>query len=87
MRFRKLRIAWSVGWGSAAVLQCVRWVRNYWTGDLYLYWFGILLMGAFAAAAWLEWSPRFSFSLRTLLVATTLVALALGGMIYSTGRF
>ena len=28
MRFRKLRIAWSVGWGLAAVLLCVRWVRT-----------------------------------------------------------
>ena len=29
MRFRKLRIAWSVGWGIAAVLLCVLWVRSY----------------------------------------------------------
>jgi hypothetical protein len=30
MRFRKLRIAWSVGWGVVAVLLCVLWVRSYW---------------------------------------------------------
>src|SRR5689334_14765186 len=29
-RFRKLRIAWSVTWGVAAVLVCVLWVRSYW---------------------------------------------------------
>ena len=30
MRFRKLRIAWSVVWGLVAVLLCVLWVRSYW---------------------------------------------------------
>src|SRR5256885_1076167 len=30
MRFRKLRIAWSVLWGSVAVLLIVLWVRSYW---------------------------------------------------------
>jgi hypothetical protein len=30
MRFRKLRIAWSVAWGIAALLLCVLWVRSYW---------------------------------------------------------
>jgi hypothetical protein len=29
MRFRKLRIAWSVFWGLAAVLLVVLWVRSY----------------------------------------------------------
>jgi hypothetical protein len=29
MRYRKLRIAWSVGWGLAAVLLIVLWVRSY----------------------------------------------------------
>jgi hypothetical protein len=29
MRFRKLRIAWSVGWGIACVLLIVLWVRSY----------------------------------------------------------
>jgi hypothetical protein len=29
MRFRKLRIAWSVGWGVAAVLLIVLWVRSF----------------------------------------------------------
>ena len=34
MRFRKLRIAWSVGCGIACVLLIVLWVRSYKT----LYW-------------------------------------------------
>jgi hypothetical protein len=29
MRYRKLRIAWSVGWGLVAVLLIVLWVRSY----------------------------------------------------------
>jgi hypothetical protein len=33
MRFRKLRIAWSVVWGIAAVLFVVLWVRSYWRVD------------------------------------------------------
>jgi len=33
MRFRKLRIAWSVAWGSVAVLLCVLWVRSYEKAD------------------------------------------------------
>ena len=32
MRFRKLRIAWSVVWGVVAVLVVVIWVRSYFTG-------------------------------------------------------
>ena len=31
MRFRKLRIAWSVAWGVVAVLVVVVWVRSYFT--------------------------------------------------------
>jgi hypothetical protein len=30
MKFRKLRIAWSVFWGLVAVSQCVLWVQSYW---------------------------------------------------------
>jgi hypothetical protein len=29
MKYRKLRIAWSVGWGIACVLLIVLWVRSY----------------------------------------------------------
>jgi hypothetical protein len=33
MRFRKLRIAWSVVWGLLAVLLIALWVRSYWWHD------------------------------------------------------
>src|SRR5436190_20522291 len=34
MKFRKLRIAWSVWWGVVAVLLCVVWVHSYFSFDL-----------------------------------------------------
>src|SRR4051794_31206678 len=33
MRYRKVRIAWSVVWGVVAVLLIVLWVRSYWWVD------------------------------------------------------
>ena len=33
MKYRKLRIAWSVAWGIAGVLLIVLWVRSYWWTD------------------------------------------------------
>ena len=33
MKFRKLRIAWSVFWGLASVLLVVLWVRSYYRAD------------------------------------------------------
>src|SRR5262245_48974732 len=33
MKYRKLRIAWSVAWGVIAVVLCVLWVRSYWRAD------------------------------------------------------
>jgi hypothetical protein len=33
MKYRKLRIAWSVAWGIVAVLLVVLWVRSYWRMD------------------------------------------------------
>src|SRR4051812_4306798 len=149
MRFRKLRIAWSVGWVVTASLLIVLWVRslNYmnrvtwhywmpnavqlgtvpgqvhittfvdrpiipypqnnpgykvWTdsfenirlygGKMYWWfeaslkptgvrlvipdWFLIVLSATLATAPWIHCSKR--FSLRTLLIATTLVAVVLG---------
>jgi hypothetical protein len=37
MRFRKLRIAWSVAWGVVTLLLCSPWVRSY-VGGEYFYW-------------------------------------------------
>jgi hypothetical protein len=42
------------------------------------YWLYILLVAGLAAAPWIHWTKR--FRLRTMLIATTLIALALGGM-------
>jgi hypothetical protein len=47
------------------------------------HWFVTLLLGIFAAVPWLHWNKR--FSLRTLLIATTLVAVGLG-LIVVVGR-
>ncbi len=141
MKYRKLRIVWSVAWGTAAVLLIALWVRSYWWYDtfeadfpalprhflvdsthgrigiftttylrgspLWLWthdpvidwiiephqgrtfdiasdatsygifapdWFAVLLFGSLAFAPWTRWR----FSLRTLLLATTLVAVGLG---------
>jgi hypothetical protein len=154
MRFRKLRIAWSVCWGILAVLLVALWVRSYWWGDTIAlpyvntthipatsyegwvtlqssrpynrlsawqikhisideqnkaeqkfiasgglvthrinhfgldekhyffqlpYWFLLLFTAAFIAIPWLPWR----FSLRTLLIATTLVAVVLGLIVYA----
>ena len=42
------------------------------------HWFTVLLMGTIGAAPWLRWS----FSLRTLLIATTLIAVVLGLIVW-----
>jgi hypothetical protein len=152
MKYRKLRIAWSVAWGVVAVLLAVLCVRSYWWldsvwrytptggmrldslcgkiifkvasvsgqvatvvvdtkstkhmipagGDAYFgikfylgfllrreangfalfipYWFLTLLAIAFAPLSWLRWR----FGLRTLLIATTLVAVVLGLVVYAS---
>jgi hypothetical protein len=158
MRYRKLRIAWSVFWGLAAILLIALWVRSYvrvdtldrktqsgivtirlghgqlrymrfshpkpavaldvqqalglregvstnsaneWSKETISgflgfgwkqvtkyqleatapLWPAILLTTALAAAPWLRWFKR--FSLRTLLIATTLVAVILGAIVYA----
>ena len=40
------------------------------------YWLPVLISGVFAATPWIKWSR--GFSLRTLLIGTTLVAVGLG---------
>jgi hypothetical protein len=46
------------------------------------YWLGVFVSAGFAAVSWLRWSHQ--FSLRTLLIATTLIALGLGWIVYVT---
>jgi hypothetical protein len=151
MRFRKLRIAWSVVCGQMAVLLIMLWVRSYWviegvehcgrtssdatgvsicsnhgtlvftkltvlnnsidsidfTGWLYetarpefttkrqfdwefsgngfsLQFPTWLLAILIAAGSWIPWlEPKWKFSLRTLLIATTLIAVVLGLIVYA----
>ena len=136
MRYRKLRIAWSVGCGIVAVLLIVLWVRSYFwmdavrttnhsatsflgrlmidtqyvleslsnefppglnnqiggsslpvnaiditpldrSGVTIPFWAPILVFATFASVPWLG-KLRWRFRLRTLLIATTLVAVGLG---------
>ena len=149
MRFRKLRIAWTVGWGIACLLLIALWVRSYWRGDdlvvtltktkqlelqsvngvcigfiayapsrpiktfaryrqgppegfanatlrhevvggdlaLDIVWAAHWLVAAvFAVFSVLPWARQFRFSLRTLLIATTLVAVVLGLAVWATRR-
>jgi hypothetical protein len=146
MRFRKLRIAWSVACGIACVLLIVLWVRSCFHVDeirkdssvgvrivvsgvgqlAYMSWdtpsgmprgwshvthdplpdidrtaaFGyrshgnalfinapyypfVFASGVLAIVPWIS-QLRWRFSLRTLLIATTLVAVALGLIVWST---
>ena len=148
IKYRKLRIAWSVAWGVVAVLLCVLWVRSYWwnegcriargsIGSAFGYfaigvndtfipppfysepiieddikqieriiqenttlgfgyvdgplgssiclpgWIAILLFSAIAAVPWLRYFPR-RFSLRTLLIATTVIAVLLGVFVWAS---
>jgi len=138
MKYRKLRIAWSVAWGIACLLLIVFWVRSYWRLDRLHYqyssshciraalnqgfvcfkmdecafplndwkwevwkdflpiddliqwfmssqWFIVpfafpaILLSCVATAPWLP----IRFSLRTLLIAMTMVAVGLGLAVYS----
>jgi hypothetical protein len=45
------------------------------------FWFAILIVVCCGYSPWLPWSKR--FSLRTLLIATTLVAVVLGAVVYA----
>jgi hypothetical protein len=155
MKYRKLRIAWTVAWGLAAVLLIVLWVRSYrhghlegyfralpgmccrsingfvvamrlpaqtetetetprknivltfsspepvdigttntWSGFIFdwhttgfwwvqmPYWFLVITPALFAALPWAR-QLRWRFSLRTLLIATTLVAVVLGLIVWA----
>jgi hypothetical protein len=158
MRFRKLRIAWSVGWGFLCVLIILLCVRSYWVWDSVLipmsqrrplaigrspelrssygqlifygpfshvfayplvlipqqpldplkyprapaflgfnfrqfggagqwalsipHWFAVMVLATLAAAPWIR-KLKWRFSLRTLLIATTLLAMVLGLIVYA----
>jgi hypothetical protein len=148
MKFRNLRIAWSIGWGLGCLLLIMLWVRSYWVseeidsriadypvacesqkgrlrfthfpannngwdvtyeikygswhysshriyagllqfvwgfGDDYLnmpHWVFVFAASVAASLPWLRWR----FSLRTLLIATTLVAMVLGLAVWSAKK-
>jgi hypothetical protein len=58
MRFRKLRIAWSVVWGTAVVLLIALWVRSYKVSELFRHGNGTTVIhiqtyrGEFGIAHW-----------------------------------
>ena len=88
MKFRKLRIAWSVVWGLMAVLLAVLWVRDHvmpaGTVREEPFFFHIqsklaILCSAFALAPLFRWR----FSLRSLLIAITVIAVVLGLVAYN----
>jgi hypothetical protein len=144
MKYRKLRITWSVAWGVVAVLLCVLWVRSYWYVDTFSlgsygnthwlgsisgelryakprgqahslqwntlpreslrresprgsilgfrgvmissgipivpHWFPLTIFTTLATVPWIKWR----FSLRALLIATTLVAVVLGLVVWAS---
>ena len=55
-----------------------------WFSTTYLlhHWLPVAIFGAIAPIPWIPWAKR--FSLRTALIATTLVAVVLGLIIYAT---
>jgi hypothetical protein len=57
-------------------------VNEFRPGDIIVifpYWFAFLVFATLAAAPWIRWSKQ--FSLRTLLLATTLIAILLGAIV------
>jgi hypothetical protein len=84
MKFRKLRIASSVVCAIACVLLTSFLVCDFHdTGSVDgTYFFVALLLFGFAAAPWERMPSR--FSLRTLLIATTLVAVVLALIVWAT---
>jgi len=74
MKYRNLRIAWSVAW----VLICLML-----DGDVAdpIYWLVVLLLGLMAAVPWMG-LPN-NFSLRTLLIGMTVLAALLGLVVWA----
>jgi hypothetical protein len=88
MRYRKLRIAWSVACAIACLLLMALWVRSYAVLDFVhrhnahliqtAIGFFSVLFAFLAVAPWLRWR----FSISTMLIATALVAVVLGAIVY-----
>jgi hypothetical protein len=77
MRYRKLRIAWLIVWLAFGVLVAMRIQLGIRPA---IDWWAVALCVLIASVAWFPW-PR-QFSLRTLLIVTTLVAVVMGLVVY-----
>jgi hypothetical protein len=84
MKYRKLRIAWSVGWGVLCLLLIVLWVRSDHWADAIGYgidfpaWLATLFAASLVVATLLPWR----FTLRTLLIGMTVLAVVLGIVVW-----
>jgi hypothetical protein len=83
MNYRKLRIAWSVGWGVVCGLLVVQWIQEmYESKSLFSYPYAFLILVAIGLAA-VSWAKsEWRFSLRDFLLSTTLLAIILGTVMY-----
>ena len=90
MKYRKLRIAWSVVFGILCLLLVAWWVRGYWWHDggfvkappAYHVQFAVTT----GALAFLPWCPQ-RFSIRGLLIATTAIAMIAGTIAFVDRNF
>jgi hypothetical protein len=72
-------------WHQASILSFGRFGEGFSRVTFVPYWFPVIVSAACAALPWVRWSRR--FSLRTLLITTSLVAVAVALWILATGRF
>jgi hypothetical protein len=68
-------------WHQASVLAFGRFGEGSERVIFIPYWFPVLILAAMAAFPWIRWSKR--FSLRTLLIAMTVVAALLGAVVWA----
>ena len=100
MKHRKLRIAWLVRLTSTNVIRCLRWLGHFGQvfyatdgghADTVLWQLIGAVVGSLMGVVWelmlrqVAWPiGRVRFTLRTMLIATTLIAMARGVIIWTT---
>jgi hypothetical protein len=77
------RVAFSGFCVLASLLLILVWLQSRWWEDIIFYPSLALLLGTLAAVPWIR-QLRWQFSLRTLIIVTTLVAVLLGLIVYAT---